>query len=237
MCGGFSLIAGKNTIRKRFNAELPEISFTPNYNARPGQHLPVILNTAPHKIIMAFWGYLPHWAVEKLLTHPLDSRSASPLKRVINARTESLAQKPFFRDSFMLRRCLIPTDGFYEWKKTPKGKQPYRILLRSGEPFSFAGIWDECTDNLGEIMPAFAIITVDANREMMKIHDRMPAILLPEEEKTWLSPDLSAHHALRILKPFPAGLLKIYPVSKLVNSPAQNNPEVIRQSNGGQGGT
>ena len=228
MCGGYSLISGKNTIKKRFNADLPDMLLSPNYNARPGQHLPVILGGKPHKISLAFWGYKPHWA---------GSKSA---KAVINTRAETLAQKRYFSDSFKVRRCLILADSFYEWMKTPKGKQPYRILLKNDEPFAFAGIWDEGADSHGEIMPVFTIITVAANIDMAPIHDRMPAILPAEDENVWLSAETSLEQAIEMLEPYPDGLLKTYPVSKLVNLPVNNGPEVIKElkfPDGGRGGT
>ncbi len=217
MCGGFSLINKADTLKKRFNAELPDTPLAPNYNARPGQHLPVILGSAPGKIQTAFWGYRPHYA------------NPSSSKAVINARAETLADKPYFKDSFLHRRCLILADGFYEWRKTAKGKQPYRITLSSGELFAMAGLWDENADNHGEIMPVFAIITVEANKEMAEIHERMPAIFLPDEEDKWLSSATNIQLAHKLLKPYQDGFLNIYPVSKLVNSPVNSGPEVIKE--------
>ena len=214
MCGGYSLIAGKNTIRKRFRAEPVDFPESPDYNARPGEHLPVILNSKRDEIRPAFWGYRPHWA------------KPGSSKAVINARAETLALKPYFKDSFRRRRCLVIADSFYEWKKTRSGKQPYLIGLKTDEPFAMAGLWDENADNHGEIMPVFAIITVDANKEMAPIHERMPAILLPELEEEWLSPKTSPQHALKLLQPYPDHKIKTFPVSKKVNSPVNNGPEL-----------
>jgi putative SOS response-associated peptidase YedK len=216
MCGGYSLISAKNTIKKRFNAELPQTPFSPNYNARPGQHLPVILNGNRHTISLAFWGFKPHWAMD------------GKAKAVINSRAETIAQKRYFSDSFKSRRCLVLADSFYEWKKLAGGKQPYRILLKNDGPFAMAGIWDTGADNHGEILPVFSIITVPANKTMLPIHERMPAILLPEQEEKWLSAGTNPDQAEKLLQPYPDGLLSTYPVSKLVNSPVNNGPDVIK---------
>ena len=133
MCGGFSITANAKVIKARFNAEFEDEGFLPNYNARPGQNLPVILNDDPGIITNIFWGYVPHW---------MKDPSA---KKIINARAETVATKGFYKDSFLNRRCLVIADGFYEWKAPSKGasgKQPYRIILKNEEPFAFAGVWD-----------------------------------------------------------------------------------------------
>ncbi len=291
MCGGFSIISKEKKLFQRFHAEPDNFSLQPRYNARPGQDLPVILGSDPHKIILAHWGYLPHWAVlPKPQPHPdkgtisdIGTTSGarprlSPLPRPqINARAETIAAKPFYKESFLRRRCLIPADSFFEWgpalsgpvkatlpasktssasAKPGSSKQPYRILLKTGEPFAFAGIWDEIRDHEGTFRPAFAIITVEANKDVAPIHDRMPAILLPEEEAVWLaeiprippiprihggeigrslmigrSPGIkpSTYSLAALLHPYPNGLLTSYPVSKLVNSAAHDSPEVIKE--------
>lgn len=265
MCGGFSIISKEKKLFQRFHAEPDNFSLSPRYNARPGQDLPVILGSNPHKIIEAHWGYLPHWAaIHNTECQRKDTRclpGAATLPRPqINARAETIASKPFYKDSFLHRRCLILADSFFEWApaaastpakaaaSTPakaasrSAKTPYRILLKTGEPFAFAGIWDEIPDREGTIRPAFAIITIAANKDVSPIHDRMPAILLPEEEAAWLAPTpgiastpgisektLGTPSLANLLHPYPNGLLTAYPVSGLVNSAAHDSPEVIRE--------
>lgn len=277
MCGGFSIISKEKKLFQRFHAEPDNFSLSPRYNARPGQDLPVILGSDPHKIIQAHWGYLPHWAANISTTsdigtisgiHSLPHTPRTFPRPQINARAETIAAKPFYKDSFLHRRCLILADSFFEWApaaaaskkpataalpgtaakspassgiKSHPAKAPWRILLKTGEPFAFAGIWDEIPDHEGTIRPAFAIITVAANKDVSPIHDRMPAILLPEEEAVWLaapqtpgvarSPGISPSPAalLNLLRPYPNGLLTAYPVSRLVNSAANYSEEVIKE--------
>lgn len=216
MCGGFSLTVQKNIIKKRFKAT-PDGIISPNFNARPGQKLPVILNANPGKVVMARWGYLPHFIKD------------SKMRAQINARAETIAEKPFFSDSFKKRRCIVPSDGFYEWQKVGGGKQPYRIVLKSGEPFGFAGIWDMGIDEKGNELPVFTIITTVANAVLEPIHDRMPVILRLEDEKKWMDENLPVGEAKAMLKPYPSGEMRAYKVSKLVNYPGNNSPEVISE--------
>ena len=201
MCGGFSIISKKNTLIERFHADF-NFDYTPVSNARPGQNLPVIL--APQRVIsLARFGYLPHWLNSSSVTGRLP-------KPVINARAETISNKPFFKDSFLHRRCLILADSFFEWEKEAGGKRQYRILLKTEEPFAFAGVWDELPDN----MLGFAIITVPANSDVLPIHDRMPVILSPDEEEKWLNPNLNQVNAHELLHPSPPGLLQSHPVIK-----------------------
>lgn len=216
MCGGFSLTVRKNIIKKRFKATLDGI-ISPNFNARPGQKLPVILNINPGKVVMAKWGYLPHFIKD------------SKMRAQINARGETIAEKRFFSDSFKKRRCIVPSDGFYEWQKVGGGKQPYRIVLKSGEPFGFAGIWDIGVDEKEKEIALFTIITTEANAVLEPIHDRMPVILREEDEERWMDENLSLKDAISMLKPYPAREMRAYKVSKLVNYPGNNSPEVVKE--------
>ena len=158
MCGRYTATAAQEVIEDYFGAEFSE-THIPVFNASPGQHLPVVLNIAPSKIQRALWGIKPEW-------------KDRPSRLLINARAETVNQRPTFRESFRQRRCLVIADGFYEWKATKEGKQPYRIMLKTGEPFAFAGIWQE---GAGE--PAYVILTTEANKVTQPIHDRMPVIL------------------------------------------------------------
>jgi len=176
-----------------------------------------VLSDNPHEIACASWGFVPAWADQR-----------PDVKSVINARAESVATKPFFRDAFKSKRCLVLADGFYEWQKTGGRKLPYRIALQTEEPFAFAGIWSTVHDKDGRARPTFAIITTEANELVQKIHPRMPVILREEDEADWLNPQLPLADAQAILAPYPAELLTMYEVSAKVNSPAFNEPEAIR---------
>ena len=151
--------------------------------------------------------------------------ATSPL---IHARAETVALKPFFRQAFRTKRCLVLADGFYEWQRTGKGKVPYRITLKTDEPFAFAGIWSLVHDAQRRPWSTFAIITTAANRPVAPIH-RMPVILHPQDEATWLNQETSPAQAQACLKPFPAHLLRISVVSPKVNSPAYNTPDLLQR--------
>jgi putative SOS response-associated peptidase YedK len=150
------------------------------------------------------------------------------IKPLINARAETVATKPFFRDAFKKKRCLILADGFYEWKRAGKGKVLYRIALQAEEPFAFVGIWSTGHDAHGVVQPTFAILTTEANALVVQIHTRMPVILREQDEAEWLNPRLSLDAAQALLVPLPAELLMAYEVSPKVNSPAFNVPEALQ---------
>ncbi|WP_460923032.1 SOS response-associated peptidase [Pontibacter brevis] len=216
MCGRYSVLPTAKGVSKA--AKLLAKSLKEgHYNAAPTQNLPVVTNTEPDIIQFFSWGLQPFWAK--------DSKS---IKRSINARAETLTEKPSFRSLLKSKRCLVPADGFFEWQVTPHGKVPHRILLKDEATFSFAGLWDEWTDkSTGEILHTYAIITTDANDLVKPIHDRMPVILSPEAEELWLDEHETQEDLLSLLKPFDAELMKAYAVSTLVNSPMNNVPEVI----------
>jgi putative SOS response-associated peptidase YedK len=150
------------------------------------------------------------------------------VKPIINARAETVATKPFFRDAFKKKRCLVLADGFYEWKRAGKGKVPYRIALKTEEPFAFAGIWSAVHDVQGRMQSTFAILTTEANTLVSRIHNRMPVILREQDEEDWLNPRLSLDEAQALLVPLPAELLMMYEVSSKVNSPVYNTPEALQ---------
>ncbi len=214
MCGRYTITATGEQLIERFDAEL-EADFEPRYNAAPTQNLPVILSDAPHKIRLVRWGLLPKWVREQ--------------KRdgIINVRTETLAEKPTFKKDLRERRCLVISDGFYEWQQTDKGKVPYRFTLKDGKPFVFAGIWEPHHINDQEVN-TFAIITTTPNSIVEKVHNRMPVILRTETEREWLNPDLEPEQALGLLAPYPASQMQAYPVSTLVNLPRNDSVEVIK---------
>jgi len=204
-------------LEQRFHAALPREVLTPTYNAAPSQALPVICNAHPQEIIMSAWGFVPEWA---------DGRAN--IKPLINARAETVATKPTFRQAFRSKRCLVLTDGFYEWKRVGKSKVPHRIALKSGEPFAFAGIWSTVHDPSGRPYTTFAILTTEANELMAQIHNRMPVILHACAEATWLNQRCLLDKAQALLVPFPADLLTLYEVSPKINSPTYNTPDALR---------
>lgn len=214
MCGAYSLRTDFETLAKRFKAEPPSDSYPNRYNIRPTQAVPVIRNTSPQQIELVSWGIIPFW-------------DKTGKKTIINARKDSL-EKPTFRKSFYERRCLVLADGFYEWMRIndQKVKRPYRFLLESEQPFAFAGIWNE--DGEGD-EPHCAIITTEPNKLVSQIHDRMPAILKPEVEAEWLNLDTTPELSLEMLQPYQDNEMKIYEVSTLVGSPAND----IRYSRSG----
>lgn len=209
MCGRYTVSKTQEILGTFFRVEF-SITHLPIYNASPGQHLPVILDIEPRRIVPAHWGIKPDWA-------PQESRL------LINARAESVNQRPTFRESFRKRRCLVIADGFYEWKATRAGKQPFRITLRNDEPFAFAGIWQEVD---GE--PAYVILTTEANQATRPIHDRMPVILERREEAPWLDHDVSSADALKLLDPYPGGAMTAYQISKAVNNSRNRDSDLIQ---------
>jgi putative SOS response-associated peptidase YedK len=148
--------------------------------------------------------------------------------RMINARAETILEKSSFKHPFQRTRCLVPSDGFFEWKKESTGKVPYRIITKDNAIFAMAGIWDTWKDTEGTVLRSFSIITTEANELMQPIHDRMPVILLPEHEKEWLQGS-ETRTLLNFLKPYPSELMEAYPISMLVNSPSNDSPEVIKR--------
>jgi putative SOS response-associated peptidase YedK len=217
MCGRYTIAKEEEMLAVRFHVEVPPGTLLhPSYNAAPSQQLPAILNTEPDRLSLLSWGFVPGWADGK-----------PSVRAVINARSESIATKPFFRSAFKNKRCLVVADGFYEWHKVGTKKTPYRITLKTDEPFAFAGLWSEVHDKDGTPRQTFAIITTEANDLMSKIHDRMPVILHEEDEEPWLDPGLSLNDAESLLCPFPAQMMHMYEVSTRVNSPRYNKADLI----------
>jgi putative SOS response-associated peptidase YedK len=217
MCGRFTMARHAEALEERFHAHLsPEVAAS-TYNAAPSQAQLTILNDHPQAIVRATWGFVPAWA---------DGRP--DVKPLINARAETVATKPFFRDAFKRKRCLILADGFYEWKRAGKSKVPYRIALKTEEPFAFAGIWSLVHDAHGDVQPTFALLTTEANALVAQIHTRMPVILRESDEEEWLNPTLSLEAAQALLVPYPAELLMAYEVSSKVNAATSNSPDLLQ---------
>jgi len=216
MCGRYTIIAKAEEIEKRFDVNVPE-TYTPTYNAAPTQILPVITNHRPDGLSFFKWGLIPGWA-----------KDPSIGSKLINARSETLAEKASFKNALKSRRCLVISDGFYEWKRsTKKSKIPYRILLKSKELFAFAGLWEEYVDEEQNPVHSFTIITTEANKAISSIHDRMPVILDRESEKQWLSPEKGTAEQIELLKPLAEEKIATYTISQLVNNVANNDPQLI----------
>ena len=218
MCGRYTMSTRTEALEERFQARIAAEGAAPTYNAAPSQEQLTILSDNPQAIVRAAWGFVPEWADGK-----------AGVKSVINARADSVATKPFFRAAFKKQRCLVLADGFYEWRRTKEGKRPYRITLKTDEPFAFAGLWSTVHDRTGNKHATFTIITTEANALIAQIHNRMPVILQEADEEDWLNPQLPLEAAQAMLVPFPAELMTAYEVSSKVNSPAHNTPEVIER--------
>ncbi len=219
MCGRYSLSKSKIELEERFQAELLS-DFKPRYNIAPTQLVPVITSQSPKGFSFFYWGITPDFGQNKPVS-----------QKLINARAESIKEKISFKSSFEKRRCLIPADGFYEWKKLgKKTKIPYRFTLREDELFAFAGIWEEYETVNGEIQHTFLILTTSTNEIVSEIHDRMPVILNRQMEKKWLDNYTPESELLAILQPFPSDQMLSYTVSPLVNSVQNDIPSVIKKT-------
>lgn len=219
MCGRFTLASDAETLTQTFlNFEMPA-TLTPRYNISPTQDVAVIPNTE-NQVEFFHWGLIPSWAKDPKIGN-----------RMINARSETLAEKPSFRTAYKRRRCLILADGYYEWQKVPgdRLKQPVYIRLKSQKPFALAGLWEVWqADGMDEPIRSCTIITCEPNAVLETIHHRMPIILPPDNYAQWLSPDEQAAETLQpLLIPYPGEEMEAYPVSRFVNRPANNSPECI----------
>jgi putative SOS response-associated peptidase YedK len=219
MCGRFTLTADPGKLRESFpGTKIPD-EITPHFNTAPTQPIAVIPNDGKNELTFFVWGLIPSWAKDPSIGN-----------RMINARAETLAEKPAFRAAFRRRRCLVPADGFFEWRQEAgqKGKTPMYIRMASGQPFAFAGLWEVWQSPDGSVIPSATIITTEPNSLMGTIHNRMPVILSPDSYARWLDPEEQDPAALAgLLKPYPASQMEAYPISTLVNDPKNDLPEVI----------
>ncbi|MFC4448596.1 SOS response-associated peptidase [Halorussus aquaticus] len=218
MCGRTSLFAPPDLVADRFGAE-PVRPLEPRYNVAPGQRHPVVRNDDTDAIRFPTWGLVPEWA------------DGSPSSGHMNARAETLAEKPSFREAFAERRCLVLADGFYDWKETPTGTQPYRIERADRDPFAFAGLWEPRSDGSGTDA-TFTVVTTEPNATVEPIHHRMPVILNREEERRWLrggDDGTDTEDLADLLDPYPASEMRAYPVSSAVNDPDNDDPSIIEE--------
>ncbi len=215
MCGRFSQSKSKQEVKKRFNLKKVPDKIKPLFNVTPQQDIEVVFNETPDELSFARWGLLPSWSKEEKTPYSM-----------INARAETITEKPTYKRLIKSKRCLIIADSFYEWKKVSKEKIPYRILMKDESLFAFAGIWD-IWEKEGNIIKSCCIITIAPNKLCETIHDRMPVILPKECEGEWLS-DAPMEKVLGLLKTYPNELMKCYAISTKINNPSNNTEEVIK---------
>ena len=209
MCGRFAFYSAAEAVAEMFAAE--GAAFAPHYNLAPTDDIPVVLELdgAARRVAPLRWGLIPFWAKDRSIGN-----------KMINARAETVAEKPAFRNAYRSRRCLILADGFYEWRAEPGKKTPHYISLDSGEPFAMAGLWEDWTDKeTGESVQTATIITTRANAFMAPLHQRMPVILTPESADGWLGE--------RAVLPAESPGLRAWPVSREVNNPRNEGPQLI----------
>lgn len=211
MCGRYRLSRRKQIIEEHFDSISGDEQWGPRYNIAPTQPVPVIRQNPKEPIrelSLARWGLIPLWA-----------KDSSVAATMINARSETAASKPAFRDALRFRRCLIPADGFYEWQRTGKTKQPYCFEVNDGELFAFAGLWDRWKDASGKSIETCSILTTTPNAVTSAVHDRMPVILDPDSYELWLDPGMTKVEAVSdLLRPCDSRQMRSYPVSTRVNS-------------------
>jgi len=222
MCGRFVAASPPDEIARYFDAEAPEAALEPNYNVAPTNDVYAVLEDGHvRKVEALHWGLVPRWA-----------KSLSAGNKMINARAETVATKNAYRHAFKKKRCIIPADGFFEWKVVPgqKAKQPYFIRRNDGEPMAFAGLWEIWHDpnNPEEEVHSCCIITGLPNEKVSEVHDRMPVMLPPSAWDTWLDPEQDDTELLgKLLVPAPASIIDLYPVSTEVNSVRNKGPQLI----------
>lgn len=220
MCGRFTLFAPEKELAQRFGIPPAGRSLAPRYNIAPSQPVAAV-RAAPEgsgrELVLLRWGLIPSWAKDPSIGN-----------RMINARSESAAQKPAFRSAIRRRRCLVPASGFYEWKRTGSGKRPYFARVRGGAPFGMAGLWERWEAADGSAVETCTILTTDANGLLAPVHDRMPAIVPPKEYGVWLDPAVTdPGRVAPLLAPFPEDQMEAWPVSARVNRPTEDDPGLI----------
>jgi putative SOS response-associated peptidase YedK len=221
MCGRYRLSRRKQLVEEYFDAVSGGEEWAPRYNIAPTQLVPVIRQNpkeSVRELSLVRWGLIPSWA-----------KDSSAAARMINARSETAAAKPAFRDALKSRRCLVPADGFYEWQRTGETKQPYCFEVDDGQLFAFAGIWDRWKDASGNAVETCSILTTTPNAVTSPIHDRMPVIPDPNGYDLWLDPGMKdVSVTSELLRPYDARLMRSYPVSTRINHVANDDEECAR---------
>ena len=219
MCGRYTLSVTPEMLRTLVNVDA-SLNLQPRFNIAPTQMAPVVRPSDDgRRMDMLRWGLIPSWSKDKNIA-----------SKLINARGETVAQKPSFRDAYKKRRCLVPVDGFYEWRKEGEAKQPYRIGFRGGMPFVFAGLWESWTvpngqEDAGDVIETYTIVTTEANSKITPIHHRMPVIVDPSDYDLWLNgaPDAAAN----VIRAFPPDAMAFYRVSTRVNNVRNDDESCI----------
>ena len=220
MCGRYTFAPDLSILGELFPDLALPAELAPRYNIAPTQEVPAVRNDGRRRLEQLHWGLVPSWAKDRAIGN-----------RLINARAETLAEKPSFRAAFKRRRCLILADGFYEWQKIPgeRRKQPVHVRLKSGQPFAFAGLWESWRPSDDEGLLSCTIITTAPNSLLEPIHDRMPVILRPADYERWLQEgEQPAAGLAELLQPYEPAEMQAYPVSTLVNSPRNDTPDCIK---------
>ncbi|NMO97104.1 SOS response-associated peptidase [Paenibacillus lemnae] len=221
MCGRFTLTSDLEEIQLAFDIDKINVDVQPRYNIAPSQTVAVIHGSSGHRVLEGYrWGLVPFWAKDKKIGY-----------KTINARAETVQKKPAFRHLIERNRIIIPSDGFYEWKREGKrNKQPYRFQIKSKGLYAFAGLYDEWKSPEGEVLKSCTIITTAANKVVGQIHDRMPVILNQNGVNAWLDPEFTDKQQLQdLLIPYPDDLMVSYPVSKDVGNVKNTNAELIKE--------
>jgi putative SOS response-associated peptidase YedK len=221
MCGRYRLSRRKQLIEEYFDTATWDDDWSPRYNIAPTQPVPVIRQHPKEplrQISTMRWGLIPHWA-----------KDASGAANAINARSETAAEKPAFRDPMRYRRCMIPADAFYEWKRNGASKQPYCFDVNGGDLFAFAGLWDGWKNAEGQWIRTCSILTTVPNAVTSTVHDRMPVILHPDSYDLWLDPGMQNVATIsELLKPYDARLMRSYPISTRINHVANDDEDCSR---------
>lgn len=218
MCGRYTLTANPEAIQQAFNLEvLPNLQ--PRYNIAPTQPVPIITAEKPRELTIVSWGLIPSW-----------SKDASGASKLINARAETVAEKPSFRAAYKYRRCLIPADGFFEWQSVENSskKKPQFIYVGEREVFAFAGLWETWHSPAGDEVLTCTILTTEPNQKIKKMHHRMAVILDKDDYDAWLSPEAKPAELKHLLRAYPEERLNIYEVSTMVNNARVDTPEILQ---------
>lgn len=219
MCGRYTITLDPEAIRQGLELKEMPADWVQRYNVAPSQPVAVVTDAEERRALWMKWGLIPFWAKDPAIG-----------SKMINARAESLMERPAFKQAFARRRCLVIADGFYEWQKGagPKGRsQPYLFRRSGGEPFAFAGLWEKWKNPAGEEVQTCTIITCDANDTVAPVHQRMPVMLSGDAMWDWLSLEQPAA-LMSLLRPYPAGQMVRFPVSTMVNRPDVDSPELVQ---------
>jgi putative SOS response-associated peptidase YedK len=217
MCGRYTLITDLSVIEASFHVQEVTAEYRLSNNISPGQQIPAVIHDNKIRLVIFRWGLIPSWAKDPKIGH-----------QCINAKAETVAEKPSFRSAFKKRRCLVVATGFYEWQVRGAHKQPMWIGLKNQRPFAFAGLWEHWTSAEGQPLETCTIITTEPNDLMAPIHNRMPVILSPTSYDQWLDPTFQQIALLNaLLRPYPSKELTAYPVSTLVNNPRHDAPQCL----------